>query len=90
VVDISDWTYSDYDYFQRLRARQRLALEYAAHAALPQSEESRCRGANGMLDKDKVVAWFRQKYPKRACEIETGIAERSAAAKALYHRRRAS
>jgi hypothetical protein len=80
----------DENYVRRLRARQRLAIEYAAYAALPRSAEPRCRGPNGMLSNEKVVTWFRKKYPKRTREIEAGIAERSMAAKALYHRRRAS
>lgn len=90
MADISNWTYSDYAYYRRLRDRQRLAIEYAAHAALPKHEEPRCRGENGMLDQGKVAAWFWRKYPDRAREIVTGIAARSAAAKTLYHRRRAS
>lgn len=80
----------DDGYVRRLRARQRLAIEYAAYAALPRSEEPRCRGKNGMLSNKLVVGWFRRKYPKRARAIEAGIAERSMTAKAAYHRRRAS
>jgi hypothetical protein len=43
-----------------------------------------------MLSNKLVVGWFRRKYLKRARAIEAGIAERSMAAKALYHRRQAS
>lgn len=82
-------SFLDQGYVKRLRDRQRLAVEYAAYAAVPKSAEPRCRGANGMLDNTMVVAWFRKHHPKRAREIEAGIAARSMVAKAAYHRRRA-
>jgi hypothetical protein len=85
-----DPEFLDEGYIRRLRARQQLAIEYAAHAALPHSKEARCRDQNGMLSTPLVVQRFRRRYPKRAREIEAGIAERSMRAKALYHLRQAS
>ena len=74
----------------RLRARVRLALERAAFAALTKEEEPMCCGENGMLDTTLVIAWLKEKHPGLALAIETGIVERSTAARAAYRRRRMS
>lgn len=86
-----DPAFLDEGYVRRLRTRQRLAIEHAAHAAaLAMGVEARCRDKNGMLSTPLVVARFRKKYRKRARDIEAGIAERSMKAKALFHRARMS
>jgi len=76
-------------YIKRLRAKQRITLEQTAHAAaFAMGVEAKLRDATGMLSTPLVVAWYRKRFPKKARELEAGIAERSMKTKVKFHRER--